>query len=349
MRYLILLLFSLLIFPVNKPNFLSDKKYLKVTLSSKGLSKSNLNLYKSILTGNKRLLRKDVLKKFKRFGLLHLLTPSGLHLSSLLGLVFFLGLRIRLIILTVSLVAIIQFKAYLSLERVLLFQIIATGIKFFKLRLSLFFIFLLTFMGSVIIGNFTKSPLSFFYSFLFWGTIILYGKNKRMLPLYLFLSLLFSNILMSQSTSLLSLFLNPIMTALMTLIFPILFINALLGGIEFINIFLDCFLTSYTNIFNFFLAIDIIPVIHFSLPSFFIFSTLLMKKHYKFALVFIFLLPVPTLKINIPSKVKNIINLGHKNELISNRRLDFIDQRCSIKRREVSCTKKPSHLGGPSF
>src|SRR5690606_13273010 len=47
-------------------------------------SHPSLGTLQAIATGDKRKVHKKVLESFKRMGLMHLLTPSGIHLNSIL-------------------------------------------------------------------------------------------------------------------------------------------------------------------------------------------------------------------------------------------------------------------------
>lgn len=351
MHYLILIITTLAIFP-QKQNFKPNpKQYLTIEMRTKGLSKQNVNLYHSILSGNKKLLSKKTLNLFKRYGLLHLLTPSGLHLSGLIFCTLFFTLKWRLLLITFLYLFIEPLNTYYSIERILIFQLILLISQLLRLKLKANIVFLLCMLAAIILGNYSKSPLSYFFSFLFWGTIFCFKDNKRQLILFLFISLTLSNTLMQQKTSLYSLAINPILTSYFTCIFPIMVVNYLLGGIEILNYIVDLLLNIFWGCLRFTSQFDIFPGLDIPILIIFFFSLLILRKRHKSALLFLCLTPGLMATRKSSANSYQIINPGPAQELVkySKNKVEFIDQRCSIGSRQILCKKKPSHLGGPSF
>ena len=100
------------------------------------------------------------IKTMKDFGLMHLLTPSGLHLSSFLLLFHWLP-RFRLLIIFSLLISSFFIEGYMALHRMLIFYSLNHFLKNIKLS------FLGTFFFSLLTGNYYDSPLSFCFTFIF--------------------------------------------------------------------------------------------------------------------------------------------------------------------------------------
>ena len=145
-------------------------------------------LVRSYATGNKRRLPKEIKGLHQRLGLLHLLTPSGLHLSTAwLWLTPLLLLFKRYwkwapefssLLITIGAWSL---EGVHSLQRMALFRLLSLNlghipiIRFLKMRTELSF--LLSFGLAWILGNYHNSPLSFALSFLFLSTILSHRKN----------------------------------------------------------------------------------------------------------------------------------------------------------------------------
>lgn len=153
--------------------------------------------------GQKSEVSRSLLQIHREMNLLHLMTPSGLHLGSLLLLLsliskvskrsikrtfFFLeDKRYCLFLLatfTYSLEGIDSFKRMIlfALLRLLPFSKISQKTAFF-----------LTFLICACAGQLSENPMSFSFSFLFLG-VLLFSKNR----LFLFLSLFFGQAFISE-------------------------------------------------------------------------------------------------------------------------------------------------------
>jgi len=345
MKYFLLLLFMILIAKEIKPSYQGAGKYLTFSIKTQYLSEDVLNIYKSSITGNKKQIERTLKKRLKRYGLMHLLTPSGLHLSSL----FFFGYLPELLILlllTLIFIYITQFESYFSLERVILFKLIFNIAKYLKVKIPIEMIFLITMIFCTFTNNFISNPMSYLFSFLFWGTILIYKNQRFKMILFLNLSLHFSSILFDQEVLVSSLVLNPIFTTLFVFIFPILTLNYFLGGIGFINFIIEKYLSIYLNTFTLISNYDPFPSVKLGIFSFVLIWFFLSKHKFKLALL-ILCLHIP--QTQLPKKVKAssnkfVINLADSQEILKKTSsLFFIDRRCRINQTSLKCKIKTLH------
>lgn len=351
MKYLILVLFTISILPkLDVPMQQKTKRYLPFSVSKNNLSSVNFKLYQSIMTGNKAVLSKQVKRNFKRYGIMHLLTPSGLHFSSLfflkllpshLFLVFIIGLFIYLS----------SLGSYFSLERILIFHFLVWLKSTLQIKLRLEQLFVLTLICAVLTNNFAHSPISFFFSILFWGGVIIYRHSPIQVILFSNLSLHLSSLIFGEAVSVFSLILNPFISSIVVAIFPLMMINYLFGGLSVFNTILDLFLSFIVQLLELISTYDLLPAISLSLFTIFALSLLLTFGRYKLAILLL-CLQSSSINQHIASRqnFQRIINLGDSREYITSKQeIQFIDQQCKIKSRSIFCKKKPSNYGGPIF
>ena len=137
-------------------------------------------------TGNKKRVGNKIKKAHKRLHLLHLFTPSGIHLSALylfiLPLFYWLKKRNRLFYEFIWMgVAILPFwpTGLYSIKRMAMFRILWHVNQKISKKFSPIHIFFATFLLDLLFGNFKNSPLSFIYSFLFLGIIVTTSFNHK--------------------------------------------------------------------------------------------------------------------------------------------------------------------------
>lgn len=153
--------------------------------------------------GNKLGLSRKVIKAHREMNLLHLMTPSGLHLSSLLLLIGlcskisqrFFKKKIFLLEDKRYSLFLLAFLTYPldgidSFKRMILFALLRLFPYFRVSQKSAFF---LTFLICAGMGQLENNPLSFSFSFLFLG-ILLFSQNK----LFLFINLLLAQAFISE-------------------------------------------------------------------------------------------------------------------------------------------------------
>ncbi len=207
-------------------------------------------IYNAISTGNKTGISYKISKRFKKMGIYHLFTPSGIHLSSLLLLLspilyllrrksriysFFIDLCILALVCTL--------QEMHSLKRIALLGLILRNAKFKGNRPSLFISFIATFFIAYIFGSYHQSPLSFIYSFLFLGVICASeGKPKYSIPIALFGAQLIVAYHQLSPIYWTNIILSPILTAIFSLMFPLLFLG---NFISFTWPFMESLLKGY--------------------------------------------------------------------------------------------------------
>lgn len=169
------------------------------------------------------------LQLFQKYNLMHLFTPSGLHLS-------FLGWLIWQLIpssIAVFLWLIIGLSSYqlhlLAIARISLIQLIKNASLLTQWKFNPFSLFLLAFTLDFFIGTYHVSHLSFFYSFLFLGS--LYAAvdkgEKKYFFLYLLYSQFFLAIITQQVFYPIHSLLGLILSSIFSLIFPLFLFSAL--------------------------------------------------------------------------------------------------------------------------
>lgn len=200
--------------------------------------KHNFYIYRSFLTGRKRGVSKDLKMALTNLNLLHLLTPSGLHLSSLLLIIALMRKRFKgpwpkRVELIICLSIYFFLPGYYSLKRVALLRSLFIANNYFKNHFQSLQIFSIFLIIDIMFGTFQYSKISFAYSVLFLGIIFLGGKlNFIKLSLLFFSGQVLIAAINDQQISYLSVIVSPILTWVFTLAYPLLFLN-----IFFIKIF----------------------------------------------------------------------------------------------------------------
>lgn len=216
--FLTLTLLSL--FPAKKREFISLTDGHGPSLNSYLPCPESKPLLCSYLFGKKSAVPKRLMKVHREMNLLHLMTPSGLHLGSLLLLygIFLKVLKRRfnnlphskslplyiLSILTFPLTGVDSFK------RMIIFGILRDQTLFPLKTKATFFI---TFLLAILIGQLSKNPLSFCFSFLFLG-ILLFSPNRLFSFIYLLLAQAFIGEWMGNAFSPLSAFIGLLLSFL---------------------------------------------------------------------------------------------------------------------------------------
>lgn len=188
-------------------------------------------LANSFCMGNKLGLSPTYRKQFKRLGIYHLFTPSGIHLTSLLlflsPLLFLLRRKGKWWSRLLDLVLIIgsqMLPGLHSLKRIVLLGAMIRHLRYKGEPLPLFTNFLLSFGLSFLMGNYHQSPLSFSYSFLFLGMICALEKEpKYKIPLALFGAQLIVSFFQGEGVFWTNVVISPVLTAIFSLVFPLIF------------------------------------------------------------------------------------------------------------------------------
>ncbi len=331
MQHYLLVFFALIFIYFNQVTISKEPKtYIPLKLSE--YNKQG-GLYQATITGNKKFISNHTKAALKKLGLLHLFTPSGLHLSSLFFLRF-LPTGVLVIILGLIFLYISDFNTYHSMERVILFKVIHY-LGNFKLEKC----FLLTFVVSLLFDH-LSNPLSYLFSFIFWGTILIYRDNPVKCSFYLSMHNVLISSLLSQPINLLIFILNPLITLTVSSLFPFLFLNSLLP--EEYEVSMSWFFNMIENIVassNSILTVNI----SFSIAVLFF---ILFKTRNKYLLAIAILIPTSLDGRFQPSEFRNqVINFSRKEEILktSKTKIDFIDRTCSLN---YKCRLKEIWWGG---
>ncbi len=222
-RYLLLIFFALLIIAPGKKQYFSAYNPLP-TLSNKPL----INAY---LFGSKKGVSRDLLKVHQAFNLQHLMTPSGLHLGSLLIIISLFtrrkGLLFSFLIVIGGLV--FPYTGVDSLKRMVVFGIFR---KNPWIDLSLERSFILTFLLTFIAGQYLENPLSFCLSFIFLG-VLLTTRNKASLFILLFVLQALLSAWFNREFSPLGSIYGLIISLLSPMVFPLFILETLFPSLPF--------------------------------------------------------------------------------------------------------------------
>lgn len=209
-------------------------------------NRSMAYLLSAFVSGDKRRLFPVVKKKFKRLGLSHLFTPSGVHLASLYFLLIPILNRLNnKLFLLIPLMSLAYFLTpFHSIKRILLIKTTREWLK----KPSLFLIFLISFIWDFLIGTYQLSPLSFSYSFLFLGIILSYcDRPKLFLPLALYGGQIIAQYLSPFPLTTTGFFWNFALTSIFGLFYPIFFITYWFPSIPFGETSINLFYSMVSN------------------------------------------------------------------------------------------------------
>ncbi len=154
------------------------------TIHQKVSSKEQAEFIMSVVTGNQRGFNKTSLAPLiKKFNLIHLMTPSGLHLTVVLFLFFLLikKRKHRLIILFVAYGVLSYYQIFLPIKRIITLRLFSLLLHKHLSPLKIFFG---GFIFDLLLGSYHDSPVSFYFSMLFLGIIYDY-QEKPIYPLWI--------------------------------------------------------------------------------------------------------------------------------------------------------------------
>ena len=346
MRFLFLLLITLLLYPKDQFFRYQKREYLPIKVDKSKFQEQNYAMLKAFTSGDKRKVKRDVKNIFKKYGFIHLLTPSGIHLSSILIFTKTPYFLINFLIFFALFFYISSFKNYYSMERVLIFKILYSIPQSYLANNHVFFF--LTMIASIGIGHYSESPLSYIYSFQFWGAIFLYGNKKIKLIFYLFLSQLFLGYLSNTYISPLSIIVNPLVTAVFSPLFPLLILNNFLPSFlqfnSLINWCLDVFHSSIFLINR----MDFFPLMTAS-PITLVLLIFILKSRNKFLLIF-FLFTVqlesrPKKFITTKKVLYSPQSMGEQKHS-SKKYWKFTEGKCRTYYMKLNCKKKAPQKRG---
>ncbi len=187
-------------------------------------------LYRSIMTGQKRGLNKELKKKMLDLSIIHLLTPSGLHFSTIFLLFIVLRKKFKTSWLAyaeaiICLLCYTLIPGYFSLRRVALLRAI-----FIFNKQSSFFnkkqVFTIFFIWEFFFGTYSDNKLSFCLSMMFLGMIFLGDKiNFKILSYRFFIAQIIVGLCLKNDVYVMNLLFSPLITYSFTFIYPAIFLN----------------------------------------------------------------------------------------------------------------------------
>lgn len=182
------------------------------------------SFWEATINGNARKISKDTKEKLKALGLAHIYTPSGLHLSLILGpLLFFVKSKIvRGILLSgFFLLTFLYLPGWPAVKRVFelkLFQIVAS-----PLGLGSRSSFLIVMFFDLAFGTYHEGALSFCFSFLFLS--LLYASMNFLVGAWwFFIAQLIIALFLEQQIFITNIIITPILTLIFSALFPILIV-----------------------------------------------------------------------------------------------------------------------------
>ena len=297
-------------------------------------------IYRALITGDKSSVPRKTIQLMKDFGLMHLLTPSGLHLGSFLLLFKFFP-RFKFLITLSLLVGSFFIPGFLALKRMLIFYTLNHFIKNTKLT------FLLALGVAIAIGNYAESPLSFSFTLIFWGAIVFHDGGKLELAIKLFALQALIALCMSQDINLAALCLNPLITGLFTALFPVLLFFYPLEFTRPVGLYILESFEWITKLLEALSFLNASPVIALLLLGF----TLKRRKLATLALLF-YLTPLQSPKAPERKQTDKMFPLPSPFELmkVKGRKIHFIDRNCTWSvHGPISCRQTRSNYSNPSI
>ena len=185
----------------------------------------------SYTTGDRIGLSKHVKDVHNQLYIMHLFTPSGIHLSSiylvLLPLLALIKKRNRKFYhFTLAFTALLPLflPGFYSMKRVAMLRTISSLAKLANFNVSLWWSFIGAFSLDLLFGALSKSPLSFIYSFLFLGAIISVSKSPQSHFIIALIGGQFLiNFINNGSVNILGVLLGIFATSIFSILFPIIF------------------------------------------------------------------------------------------------------------------------------
>lgn len=286
------------------PSFYIDKRpSTRILFSEKSLEK----LHESFLFGKRANFKNELKSAFQRLNILHLATPSCLHLNSLFLILLFFKKKKwpKIIICSFIYLAIFDFQSMYSLKRACLL-IAARELlpkHYFKMEKTKV-AFLLVFIFDFLWGSYLDAPLSFWLSFVY-----LYIFIFNPLPVFPYSTLIitqaFISMLFFRPFNLLGSTFGMLVTALFTFIFPLGMLNELTSYIisfDGISILLRPLRASIIFLSR---ASSFFPEFFISIPFLLFLILIFEKKYLKFAplLLLIHSEPLTNLETNRLQKI----------------------------------------------
>jgi hypothetical protein len=255
-------------------------------------------LKKAFLCGDKKGIKRNTLKAYKKLNLYHLFTPSGIHYSCLLILLAPILLLLKKVNkkfeTTIKILLYLSpwcLPGFYSLKRIGSMKAIKM-VPFFK-KIPFVFIFFFYFFIDYFLGTRSYSPMSYNFSFLFIGVILLAHKESYLkLSLYLFIGQMLYACVFKQTVNPLSFIFSFSLTALFSPIFILIMTENFLPKLSYLETMTNFFTRNFNELVQ--LSFKLISPVGDLIPSIFlILSCYLFIQNKKFSAIFFLLIHSP--------------------------------------------------------
>jgi len=229
-------------------------------------------LLMAYLFGHKNLLLPTIKKSYQMLNLIHLFSPSGLHLSSALFLFLpfsWMGKKSKQIATLMKLFLLILLffiPKFYALKRMAFLKIgQILNIKF-NLNLEPLYIFFLVFIIDLTFGTFKYSPVGFLISFLFIGLLIINNHRAKIVMIfYLIFAQMICSTFLKQPFYPLSIFFSLFLTSVFVVIFPVVIALFILSFIITTGPLLQVLLITYNSmVYGVSHIVSLVPPINIS-------------------------------------------------------------------------------------
>lgn len=202
-------------------------------------NRENMEVYEAMILGDKRGIPRVLLESFKSLGIMHLLTPSGMHFSILyrfFKLHYAKTLVSSLVVIYTLFISYSFLPGFYAFKRFALYQGITNLNKLFTRELPLLAFnkihcLLITLIIDIFFGTFQINKMSFTLSFLFLF-ILSNNDNKWATTWNIYKAQIAIAYIFGNSLSIIAPILGLLLTTLYSIIFPLLLIN-----LPFIHLF----------------------------------------------------------------------------------------------------------------
>lgn len=253
----------------------------------------NANVLWAFITGQKNGISPAAKADFKVMELGYLFSPSSIHLTALLGLLFWSIKKIRHKLtrkcLNFILLSAVYFVPYLTIKRIVIMRLLLLLKNHFPRKIPFEYVFFATFILSYLLGHFKESPLGFAYSFLFMGTFITLRDYSRItIILGLFSTHLLICFFNGSETSIVSLALNIPLIALFSFIMPLGYVYFLTFSWIDYN-WIEAIIRSYIVLVHWLAKISAGASLHASLPLILAIWFILLKRQQRYVMLLMLL------------------------------------------------------------
>lgn len=221
---------------IDYPKVINSKRKI---LNQKTNDKRNIETAIAFTFGETKKMPKKIKLAYKKLCLIHLFSPSGIHLSSIGMIIFPIILLAKkrkesignLLEISINSLPFIITGLY-PLKRIASIRFLEILLKKINIPFSMMAIFNIIYLADFFFGTYTKSPLSFIYSYLFLGIIIAITSSQKntqqkipfmplILSLYLFGGQIIIQYFQGKPIVPLCIFIGSFLTSIFSFVFPL--------------------------------------------------------------------------------------------------------------------------------